>query len=42
VAAVVGYLTIDALLRVVSRVAFWAVCLGLGGLAVVGGLVTIL
>ncbi|MDZ7746823.1 MAG: undecaprenyl-diphosphate phosphatase [Halobacteriales archaeon] len=42
VAAVVGYLTIDALLRVVSRIAFWAVCLGLGGLAVVGGVVTIL
>jgi undecaprenyl-diphosphatase len=42
VAAVVGYLTIDALLRVVARVAFWAVCLGLGGLAVVGGLVTAL
>lgn len=42
VAAVVGYLSIDALLRVVARVAFWAVCLGLGGLAVVGGVVTIL
>ena len=42
VAAVVGYLTIDALLRVVSRVAFWAVCLGLGTLAVVGGLATVL
>ena len=42
VAAVVGYLSIDALLRVVARVAFWAVCLGLGGLAVVGGVVTVL
>ncbi len=37
VAAVVGYATIDALLRVVERVAFWGVCVGLGGLAVVGG-----
>jgi undecaprenyl-diphosphatase len=36
--AVVGYVTIDALMRVVERVAFWLVCLGLGGLAVVGGL----
>ena len=42
VSALVGYLTIDALLRVVARVAFWLVCLGLGGLAVVGGLVTVL
>jgi len=41
VAAVVGYATIDALLRVVERVAFWAVCVGLGGLAVVGGLVIV-
>jgi undecaprenyl-diphosphatase len=37
VAAVVGYLTIDALLRVVERVAFWAVCVGLGALAILGG-----
>jgi len=36
--AVVGYLTIDALMRFVERVAFWLVCVGLGGLAVVGGL----
>jgi undecaprenyl-diphosphatase len=35
--AVVGYATIDGLLRVVRRVAFWVVCLILGGLAVVGG-----
>ncbi|MEZ3144858.1 undecaprenyl-diphosphate phosphatase [Halobaculum sp. MBLA0143] len=41
VAAVVGYATIDALLRVVERVAFWAVCVGLGGLAVVGGVVLV-
>ncbi len=41
VAAVVGYATIDALLRVVERVAFWGVCVGLGGLAVVGGLVIV-
>lgn len=35
--AVVGYLTIDALMRVVERVAFWGVCVGLGSLAVLGG-----
>ena len=37
VSAVFGYLTIDALLRVVERVPFWAVCVGLGGLAIIGG-----
>ena len=36
-AALVGYLTIDALMRVVERVPFWGVCVGLGALAVVGG-----
>jgi undecaprenyl-diphosphatase len=36
-AAAVGYLTIDGLMRVVHRVSFWAVCTGLGVLAVVGG-----
>ncbi len=38
VAAVVGYLTVDLLTRLVGRVAFWAVCVGLGALATVGGL----
>lgn len=38
VAATVGYATIGALLRVVRRIAFWAVCVGLGAIAVVGGL----
>jgi undecaprenyl-diphosphatase len=37
VSAVVGYLTVDALTRVVERVAFWKVCVGFGALAVVGG-----
>jgi undecaprenyl-diphosphatase len=37
-AAVIGYLSMDVLLRLVERVAFWAVCLGLGGVAIVGGL----
>jgi len=37
VAGVVGYLTIDALMRVVERVSFWLVCVALGSLAVVGG-----
>lgn len=36
--AVVGFLTIDALMRFVRRVPFWAVCVALGSLAVVGGL----
>jgi len=35
--AVVGYLTVDALTRLVERVAFWRVCVGFGALAVVGG-----
>ena len=35
--AIVGYITIDALMRFVERVPFWLVCIGLGGLAVVGG-----
>ncbi|SNZ15222.1 undecaprenyl-diphosphatase [Natronoarchaeum philippinense] len=34
---VVGYAAIDALLRIVERVPFWAVCYGLGGLAILGG-----
>jgi undecaprenyl-diphosphatase len=37
IAAIVGYLTVDALVRVVDRVAFWKVCIGFGALAVVGG-----
>jgi undecaprenyl-diphosphatase len=37
-AAIVGYLTIDALMRLVQRVDFWLVCVILGGLALVGGL----
>jgi len=37
ISAVVGYLTVDALTRLVERVAFWKVCLGFGALAVVGG-----
>ncbi|MFC7047250.1 undecaprenyl-diphosphate phosphatase [Halobacteriaceae archaeon GCM10025711] len=40
--AVVGYLTIDALMRVVHRVAFWGVCVGLGLLAMVGGFLLVL
>jgi len=42
VSAAVGYLTIDALMRVVARVPFWAVCVGLGGLAVAGGVTAVL
>ncbi|MFH5800789.1 undecaprenyl-diphosphate phosphatase [Haladaptatus sp. CMAA 1911] len=36
-AAVVGYITIDGLMRLVERVSFWAVCVGLGLLAIIGG-----
>ncbi len=38
VAAVVGYLTVDLLTRLVRRVRLWVVCVGLGALAVAGGL----
>ncbi|ESP87087.1 undecaprenyl-diphosphate phosphatase [Candidatus Halobonum tyrrellensis] len=34
--ALVGLATIDALLRVVERLPFWAVCVGLGGVALLG------
>ncbi|MFC6963859.1 undecaprenyl-diphosphate phosphatase [Halocatena marina] len=37
VSAIVGYLTIDALMRIVERISFWKICLGLGGVAIVGG-----
>jgi undecaprenyl-diphosphatase len=37
VSALVGYLTIDLLVRVVERIPFWLVCFGLGGVAIVGG-----
>lgn len=37
ISAIVGYLTIDLLMRVVERIPFWLVCFGLGGLALVGG-----
>ena len=37
VSAVVGYATIDLVMRVVARVPFWTVCFGLGGLAIAGG-----
>ena len=37
VSSFVGYLTIDALMRIVDRIPFWVVCFGLGGFAIVGG-----
>ena len=40
--AVVGFLTVDALVRLVRRVAFWGVCVGFGALAVVGGALLLL
>lgn len=41
-AAVVGYLTIDVLMRAVRRIAFWFVCVAIGALAVIGGLIVVL
>jgi len=38
VAAAVGYLTVDALLRVARELPFWAVCVALGTIAVASGL----
>jgi len=38
VSAVVGYLTVGALVRLVRTVPFWTVCTVFGGLGVVGGL----
>lgn len=37
VSAVVGYLTVGALVALARRVAFWGLCIGFGSLAVVGG-----
>jgi len=42
VSAVVGYLMIDAIMRVVERIPFWQACFGLGSLALLGGLVVFL
>jgi undecaprenyl-diphosphatase len=39
--AVVGYLTVGALVSLVKRVAFWGVCVGFGSLAVVGGVLVL-
>ncbi len=36
--AVVGYISVGALVRLVEQVAFWRVCVGFGALAVIGGL----
>jgi undecaprenyl-diphosphatase len=42
VSALVGYLTVDALVRLVRQVPFWAVCTVFGGFGVVGGLLVAL
>ncbi|MFC7058362.1 undecaprenyl-diphosphate phosphatase [Halovenus salina] len=42
VSALVGYLAIDAIMRVVDRVPFWTVCFGLGGVAILGGVLAFL
>lgn len=41
VSAIVGYIMIDAVMTVVHRIDFWIICIVLGGLAVVGGGLTI-
>lgn len=38
VSAAVGYLAVGALVSLAERVAFWGICVGFGGLAVLGGL----
>ena len=42
VSAVVGYLTVGALVALVERVTFWAVCVGFGTAAVGGGVALVL
>lgn len=42
VSAVVGYLTVGALVALARRVAFWGICIGFGSLAVLGGLLLLL
>ncbi len=37
VSATVGYITIDAMMRLLERVSFWGVCIGFGTAAIVGG-----
>jgi undecaprenyl-diphosphatase len=37
VSAVVGYLAVGGLVALVRRIDFWRVCVGFGGLAVLGG-----
>ena len=37
VSAVVGYVTVGALVALVRKVAFWSVCVGFGALAILGG-----
>ena len=38
IAAIVGYLAIDALLKLARRMSFWKICIGLGALAVLAWL----
>ncbi|MFB6179107.1 MAG: undecaprenyl-diphosphate phosphatase [Halorientalis sp.] len=42
VSAVIGYLTVGALVALARRVAFWGICIAFGSLAVVGGLLLVL
>lgn len=38
---IVGYATIGVLMEIVRRVAFWGICVGLGTLAIVGGVLVV-
>ena len=42
VSALVGYLSIEALMRIVDAIPFWTICFGLGSLALVGGFVSVI
>lgn len=39
---IIGYLTIGGLVRVAQQTSFWAICIGLGTLAILGGAITII
>ncbi|MCW4012434.1 MAG: undecaprenyl-diphosphate phosphatase [Candidatus Bathyarchaeota archaeon] len=42
IAGIVGYLAIDALLKLARRISFWKICVGMGAIAVIAWLPTLL
>lgn len=42
IAGIIGYLAIDALLKLARRISFWKICVGLGAIAVIAWLPTLL